>query len=65
MHQAVRARVEEDVRVLGSAVSALETGADARVPAVQRALDELRQLRKRKEESLEGQPDPLLTTSQV
>ena len=31
MHQAVRARVEDDVRVLGSAVSALETGADARV----------------------------------
>jgi hypothetical protein len=64
MHQAVRARVEEDVRVLGSAVSAFETGADARVPAVQRALDELRQLRKRKEESLEGQPDPFLTSSQ-
>jgi hypothetical protein len=67
MHQAVRARVEDDVRVLGNAVSALETGADARSPAVQRALDELRQLRKRKEESLEstGQTEAFMTTSQA
>jgi len=64
MHQAVRARVEDDVKILGNAVSALETGADARVPAVQRALDELRQLRKRKEESLEGQADAFMNTSQ-
>jgi hypothetical protein len=63
MHQAVRGRVEEDVRVLGNAVSALETGVDARQPAVQRALDELRQLRKAKEESLEGQPEQFLTSS--
>jgi hypothetical protein len=66
MHQAVRGRVEDDVRILGNAVSALETGVDPRVPAVQRALDELRQLRRRKEESLEGgQADAFLTTSQT
>jgi hypothetical protein len=47
--------------VLGEAVSALETGADARAPGVQRALDELRKLRKRKEDSLEAPVD--LTTS--
>jgi hypothetical protein len=64
MHQAVRGRVEEDVRLLGGVVSALETGPDARSPSVQRALEELRQLRRRKEESLEGNADPLLTTSQ-
>jgi hypothetical protein len=63
MHQAVRGRVEDDVRVLGSAVSALESSVDARQPAVQRALDELRQLRKTKEESLEGQPEQFLTSS--
>jgi len=53
MHQAVRDRVIEDVRVLGDAVSAIESSAEGRTPAVQRALDELRQLRKRKEDSLE------------
>lgn len=63
MHEAVRGRVEEDVRVIGGVVSALEATADARSPGVQRALDELRQLRKRKEESLEGPADPLLTSS--
>ena len=62
--QAVRGRVEEDVKILGNVVSALETGPDARSPSVQRALDDLRQLRRRKEESLEGNPDPLLTSSQ-
>jgi hypothetical protein len=64
MHQAIRGRVEEDVRALAEAVSSLETAADAKSPGVQRALDELRRLRKRKEDSLEGQADPLLTTSQ-
>ena len=63
MHQAVRGRVEDDVRVLGNAVSALESAVDARQPAVQRALDELRQLRKAKEESLEGPPEQFLTSS--
>jgi hypothetical protein len=63
MHQAVRGRVEEDVRVLGGVVSALEATADARSPGVQRALDELRQLRKRKEESLELPSDPLVTST--
>jgi hypothetical protein len=57
MHQALRARVEEDVRVLTNAVSVLEAAPDAardRGSPVQRTLEELRQLRKRKEESLEG-----------
>ena len=54
MHEAVRERVVEDVKVVGSAVAALETSAGATTPAVQRALDELRQLKKRKEESLEA-----------
>jgi hypothetical protein len=56
MHQAIRARAEDDVRVLGNAVAVLETGSDARTPTLQRALDELRQLRKRKQESLESAP---------
>jgi hypothetical protein len=57
MHQALRARVEEDVRVLGDAVSALEAApeiARGQSAPLQRTLEELRQLRKRKEESLEG-----------
>jgi hypothetical protein len=58
MHEAVRERVVQDVRVLGDAVAAIESSADGRAPAVQRALDELRQLRKRKEDSLEPIPEP-------
>jgi hypothetical protein len=57
MHQALRARVEEDLRVLTNAVSVLEAAPDAsrdRASPMQRTLEELRQLRKRKEESLEG-----------
>ena len=54
MHEAVRARVVEDVNVVGAAVAAIETSGAASTPAVQRALDELRQLKKRKEESLEA-----------
>jgi hypothetical protein len=50
MHQALRAKVDEDVRVLAEAVSALESGG----PAAQKAVEELRQLRRRKEESLEN-----------
>jgi hypothetical protein len=62
MHLAVRGRVEDDVRVLSAVVSALETGADARQPAVARALEDLRSLRKAKEESLEGQAEAFLTS---
>ena len=53
MHQAVRERVVDDVRVLGSIVSAMETSAESRAPSMQQALDELRLLRKQKEDSLE------------
>ena len=54
MHEAVRERVVEDVKIMGSAVAVLETSAAAGTPAVQKALDELRQLKKRKEESLQA-----------
>jgi hypothetical protein len=57
MHQALRARVEEDLRVLTNAVSVLEAAPDSsrdRASPMARTLEELRQLRKRKEESLEG-----------
>ncbi|HVX97836.1 MAG TPA: hypothetical protein VHK47_23180 [Polyangia bacterium] len=57
MHSAVRARAEDDVRVLGNAVAVLETAPEARSPSVARALEELRELRKRKEESLEKPVD--------
>ena len=50
MHQALREKVEEDVRLLGDAVAALESGG----PVGQKALEDLRQLRRRKEESLEN-----------
>ncbi|MEA2697111.1 MAG: hypothetical protein QOI66_1382 [Myxococcales bacterium] len=55
MHQALRDRTEEDLRVLGNAIAALETSPDARGASspLQRTLDDLRHLRKRKEESLE------------
>jgi len=53
MHEAIRERTVDDVRVLGSIVAVMETSAEARAPSVQRALDELRQLRKQKEDSLE------------
>jgi hypothetical protein len=61
MHQALRARLEDDVRVLGNAVSVLEAAPDVssdRSSPLQRTLEELRQLRKRKEESLEGDLPP-------
>jgi len=57
MHVSLRARAEDDVRVLGNVVSALEAASDARSPALARALEELRDLRKRKEESLEKPVD--------
>jgi hypothetical protein len=50
MHQALREKVEEDVRVLGDAVAALESGGSVG----QKAMEDLRQLRRRKEESLEN-----------
>jgi hypothetical protein len=53
MHAALRTRAEDDARVIGNVVSVLETAPDARSPALARALDDLRELRKRKEESLE------------
>jgi hypothetical protein len=62
MHEAVRERVIADVKAVGSAVAAIEGSGVAGTPAVQRALDELRQLKERKEESLEapgtGEPRP-------
>jgi hypothetical protein len=57
MHQAVRSRAEDDVRVIGNALSVLETSPDARSPNMQRAIEQLRDLRKRKEESLEKPVD--------
>ena len=57
MHASLRGRVEDDVRVIGNALSVLETSPDARSPGLARALDELRELRKRKEESLEKSVD--------
>lgn len=50
MHLALRAKVEDDVRLLGEAVAALEAGG----PATQKAVDDLRDLKRRKEESLES-----------
>jgi hypothetical protein len=63
MHQAVRGRTEDDVRVISNALAALEASGDMRAPGVQRALDDLRQLRQRKEDSLEAPADSGLTTS--
>jgi hypothetical protein len=53
MHQALRLRTEEEARTLGEIVSSLETGGAA---GAQKALEELRQIRRRKDESLEGTP---------
>ena len=60
MHQALRQRTEEEARVLADAIAALETGG---VTGAQKAIEELRQLRRRKDESLEG--TPTLTVSNV
>jgi hypothetical protein len=57
MHGALRSRTEDDVRVIGNVLSVLETAPDTRSPALARALDDLRELRKRKEESLEKPVD--------
>jgi hypothetical protein len=53
MHASLRSRAEDDVRVIGNALSVLEAAPDTRSPSHARALEELRDLRKRKEESLE------------
>ena len=63
MHQAVRARVEDDVRVLEGALTSIEATPEGRAPAIQKAIDDLRQLRKRKEDSLEAPPIDRMTTS--
>ena len=63
MHQAVRGRVEDDVRVLEEALTAIEATPEGSAQSLQHALDELRQLRKRKEDSLEAPPIDRLTTS--
>jgi len=63
MHQAIRGRTEEDVRVLESALAALEGGQHGRSPTVDQAIADLRQLCKRKEDSLEAPPIDRMTTS--
>jgi hypothetical protein len=56
MHQAIRERTEEDVRALGNAIAALE-GSPSRAPSAEATLEELRELRKKKELSLETPVD--------
>src|SRR5678816_1111385 len=56
MHQAVRGRVEDDVRVLEGALAAIDAAPEGKSPALQRALDDLRGMQKRKEDSLEAPP---------
>jgi len=63
MHQAIRARVEEDVRVMDGALTSIEATPEGKSPAMQRAIEELRQLCKRKEDSLEAPPIDRMTTS--
>jgi hypothetical protein len=63
MHTAIRGRTEEDVRVLGNALAALEGAPDSKSPTVQRAVEDLRQMCKRKEDSLEAPPIDRMTTS--
>jgi hypothetical protein len=61
MHQAIRSRTEEDIKILGSVVATLESSTQG----VPKALEDLRQLRKRKEESLGGPNDRELTLSSI
>jgi hypothetical protein len=51
LHQALRERTEEDIQIIGAALAAFEQGGGG-APA--QSLEELRQLRRRKEESLES-----------
>ena len=59
MHQALRGRTEDEVRVLANALAALEAGG----AGTQRALEDLRQLHQRKQDSLEAPADSGLLTS--
>ncbi|HXU03633.1 MAG TPA: hypothetical protein VN903_21860 [Polyangia bacterium] len=63
MHQAVRGRVEDDVRVLEGALAAIEAAPESKAAGIQRALEDLRKLQKRKEDSLEAPPIDRMTTS--
>jgi hypothetical protein len=63
MHQAIRGRVEEDVRVIDGALTSIDAIPEGRSPAMQRAIEELRQLCKKKEDSLEAPPIDRMTTS--
>ena len=65
MHDAIRGRTQEDVRVLENALAALEGGGGGNSPTVQRALEDLRLLCKRKEDSLEAPPIDRMTTSSL
>lgn len=60
MHQAIRERTEEDVRVLSNAIAVLESSAGGGTR--DSTLEDLRQLRKKKEESLET---PIETTGMI
>jgi hypothetical protein len=51
------------VRALESALAAIEATPEGRSHSLQGALDELRQLRKHKEDSLEAPPIDRMTTS--
>jgi methyl-accepting chemotaxis protein len=57
MHQSIRERTEDDVRLLGNAIAVLESGSEGRASPSEQVIEELRQLRKRKEESLETPVD--------
>jgi hypothetical protein len=52
MYEALRTRVNTDVQVLSSAITALE-GTSARSPQLQQVLGDLRELRRQKEQSLD------------
>lgn len=56
MHEAVRGRVEDDIRVIGDAIAAVETAEapKGQEPVLQGALEQLRALRRRKQESIES-----------
>ena len=63
MHQAIRGRVEEDVRVLEGTLTSIEATPEGKSPGVQRALEELRALCKKKEDSLEAPPIDRMTST--
>jgi hypothetical protein len=52
MYEALRARAASDVQALGAAIATLE-GLNPKPPGLQESLDELRELRRQKESSLE------------